>query len=807
MDTFWLDLRYAARALRRAPYVVVAAALSIGLGIGSATAVFSWMDAAVLHPFPAAADQDRLVGIEVGPPNGGMGAWSYRTFKELRDATHSFTGMAAWRMVRVATREPEEVGSAPLLATTVSGDYFNVLGVRAIIGRAITNDDVDAATPVAVVGAQYWMERWHGDPSVIGKTLLLNGQPVTIVGIAPPRFSGVYTGVVPHLYVPLTLQPRLSGVNTLDDRKLRSWLIFARLAPGVSIAVARDDADAAAKRITASYGDRPAPGAVMTPLRLEFLGAILSALFAAMLAVSGLLIVLAAANVASLLLVRGDARRREVALRRAVGASAWRVVRLTLLESGLLALAGSAIGVTTAYLARGLLYSFIPRGTFPVSLDIPLSWRVLLATLGAAIAVTVVCGVAPALAAMRIGATGALREGGRGLTGGHARIRSAIVAGQMALSVVALVLAGMFVRGLQSASRVDVGFSDPQHVLLVDTDLGAARLTDTAGVSALNLVLRRLRALPGVQTATVASMVPLGFGGRRIVEVKIEGYAPSPNDNMSAERAHVGPDYAATMKIRVVSGRDIHDEDRAGTLPIALVNEAFVRQFFPSADPIGQRVDAGRGWATIVGVLHDGKYDRLDEPAHPVVYVPTAQWFLPAMTIHLRTILDPRSLAEPVRRVLSSVNPDLPAVQARTLAEHISASTFLPRTGAMVVGAFAALALVLSAVGLYGVLAYSVALRAREIALRLALGAGKTVVAWSVARRGLAIAGVGITVGGALAIGVSGLVRAKIDAVASRDPMIGVGVAVVLFVVTAIASWAPARNAVRVDPARALRSE
>ena len=807
MDTFWLDLRYAARALRRAPYVIAAAALSIGLGIGAATAVFSWMDGAVLHPFPAVADQDRLVGIEVGPPNGGMGAWSYRTFKELRDATRSFTGMAAWRIIRVATREPGEVGSAPLLATTVSGEYFNTLGVRATIGRAITNDDVQAATPVAMVGAQYWMERWHGDPSVIGKTLLLNGQPVTIIGIAPPRFSGVYTGVVPHLYVPLTLQPRLSGVNSLDDRKLRSWLVFARLAPGVSIAVARDDADAAAKRITASYGDRPAPGAVMRPLRLEFLGATLSPLFAAMLAVSGLLIVLASANVASLLLVRGDARRREVALRRALGASAWRVVRLTLLESALLALAGSAIGVTTAYLARGLLYSFIPRGTFPIALDIPLSWPVALATLGAAVAVTVVCGVAPALAAMRIGANGALRESGRGLTGGQGRTRSAIVAGQIALSVVALVLAGMFVRGLQSASRVDVGFSDPQHVLLVDTDLGAARLTDTAGVSALDLVLRRLRALPGVQTATVASMVPLGFGGRRIVEVKVQGYAPAPNEDMSAERAHVGPEYAATMRIRVVRGRDVRDDDRAGTLPVALVNEAFVRQFFPSADAIGQRVDAGRGWATIVGVLHDGKYDRLDEPAHPVVYVPTAQWFLPAMTIHLRTIVDPRALAEPVRRVLSSVNPDLPAAQARTLAEHISASTFLPRTGALAVGTFAALALVLSAVGLYGVLAYSVALRAREIALRLALGAGRIAVAWSVARRGLAIAGAGVALGGTLAIGISGLVRAKIEALAPRDPVIGVGVALVLLVVTAIASWVPARNAVRVDPAVALRSE
>src|SRR4029453_1866829 len=246
-------------------------------------------------------------------------------------------------------------------------------------------------------------------------------------------------------YVPLTLQPRLSGVNTLDDRKLRSWLIFARLAPGVSIAVARDDADAAAKRITASYGDRPAPGAVMTPLRLEFLGAILSPLFAAMLAVSGLLIVLAAANVASLLLVRGDARRREVALRRAIGASGWRVVRLTLIHSALLAIAGGGAGFAMASPARGMLYALIPRGTFAISLDIPMSWRVLIGALGAAVAVTVACGVAPAIAATRVAANGAFRDGGRGLTRGSSRARSAIVAAQLALSVVALVLGGMFV--------------------------------------------------------------------------------------------------------------------------------------------------------------------------------------------------------------------------------------------------------------------------------------------------------------------------------------------------------------------------
>jgi putative ABC transport system permease protein len=261
------------------------------------------------------------------------------------------------------------------------------------------------------------------------------------------------------------------------------------------------------------------------------------------------------------------------------------------------------------------------------------------------------------------------------------------------------------------------------------------------------------------------------------------------------------------MRINVVRGRDLHDNDRAETLPVALVNEAFVRQFLAGADPIGHRVDAGRGWATIVGVLHDGKYDRLDEPPHPVVYVPTGQWFLPGMTIHVRAAVDPRSLAEPVRRVLASVNPDLPAVQARTLSEHISASTFVPRTGAMVVSVFATLALALSAVGLYGVLAFSVRLRAREIAIRIALGSSRPAVAWSVAKRGLAITGAGIVLGGALAIGFSGFVRSKVSTVAPGDPLIGLAVAGVLLVVTAIASWMPARNAVRVDPAEALRTE
>jgi predicted permease len=807
MDMLLLDLRHAGRSLRRSPYVAIVAALSIGLAIGSATAVFSWMDGLVLHPFPAAMDQGRLVGIEVGPPNGGMGAWSYQTFKELRDATRSFTGMAAWRIVRVSTRQPGETGSTPLLATTVSGNYFNVLGVTPIVGRAITDADVDGVAPVAVLGHEYWIDRYRGDPAVVGKKLLLNGQAVTVVGVAPARFSGVYTGVVPHFYVPITLQPVLSGINTLDDRKLRSWLVFARLAPGISIDAARAEADAAARRITVSYGDRPAPGATVKYLRVEFLGATLSPLLMAILAVSTLLVALASANVAGLLLVRADARRGEMALRRALGASGWRVIQAVLLESALLAAAGTVIGIGAAYVARGALYSFVPRGAFPIALPIPISWRVLAVALMAAIIVTVACGLAPAVAGLGAAAHGALRAGGRALTRGRTRLRSSIVAGQVALCVLALVIAGMFARGLEAASAVDVGFSDPERVLLVDTDFGAARLTGTNGVAALDLLLARLRALPGVRSATVASMVPLGFGGRRVVETKVEGYAPAPNENMSVERAHVGSDYAATMKVNLVRGRDLRDQDRAGTLPVALVNEAFVKRFLPGIDPIGHRIDAGQGWATIVGVLHDGKYDRLDEPLHPVLYVPTTQWFLPGMTVHVRAALDPHALAEPVRRTLLSIHVDLPALQPRTLEEHISASTFVPRTGAMVVGAFAAMALLLSSVGLYGALAFSVALRAREIAIRRALGARGRAIAWSIAHHALTIAGAGILGGGALAFIGGRFLRSKMSSVAPADPLIALGAALVLVVAATIATWIPARHALRLDPSAAMRND
>lgn len=809
MRDLWLELQRAARGLCRTPLVLVAAVLSIGLAVGAVTAVFSWLDGLVLHPFPAVPEEGRLAGIEVGEPNGGMGAWSYPTYKELQRSLRSFAGVAAWGLARVSAREPGEAGSSPLLATTVSGSYFDVLRVAPVAGRAIGEPDVEAVAPVAMLGHQFWIERYHGDPAVLGRQLLLNGQGVRIVGILPPGFSGIYTGVVPQLYVPITIQPLLTGTNRLVDRKQRFWLLFARLRDGVSLAAAGREADAVARRISRSYGDRPAPGAEVMFLRVQFLGRTLSPLFLAMLSMSLLLALLATANVASLLLLRAEARRGETALRRALGASTWEVARAATSESALLALLGGAAGVGAAYAARGALYAFVPRGTFPLSLPIPISWRVLLLACLAALLVALACLGVPAVAVARVSAQATLGGAARSLgvgSMGSSRARTAIVSLQLALSVLSLVVAGMFARGLRAAA-VDVGFSDPEHVLLVDTHLGTARLTGAAGVASLRALLSRLRDLPGVRSASVASMVPLGFGGREIVEAKVEGLAPPPDNDASTELAHVGPEYATTMRIPLLRGRDVADGDRAGAPPVALVNEAFVKRFLPGADPIGRRVDAGRGWATIVGLLHDGKYDRLDEPLHPVVYVPMAQWLVPAMTIHLRTAGDPRALAETVRRTLASIHPDLPALQARTLAEHISASTFVPRTGTEIAGAFASLGLVLAVVGLYGALAFSVALRRREIAVRMALGARGGAIGWSVGRRALAMVGIGAPGGILLAFAAGGMLRARIASLPPPDPALALLAAAVLAAAALLAAWLPAREAVRVDPAAALKGD
>jgi len=810
MSSFLLDLRHAARALRRSPVVVAIAVLSIGLGVGANAAVFSWMDNLVLHPYPGISDPDRLVGLEVAAPDGDGWPLSYPTYRGWRDGSRSFAGVAAWTVLRVAGREEHEGGALPLVATSVSGGYFDVLGVRPALGRILTPTDEREAAPVAVLSHAYWTRRYAGDRDVLRRTLFLNGQPVSIVGVAAPRFVGTYVGVVPDLFVPITLQPRLIGVasaTALEDRGSRWVQAVARLAPGLTRERAQAELDALARRLSVGAGDRPLTGALVVDARKQFLGGIVFPLFTAMLAVTAFLLLVACANVASLLLVRADSRRHEVAVRVALGASRARIARLAAAESVLLAAAGGALGVVIALFSRSVLSGLIPTAAFPVTLGIELNVRVVLFALSAAVVVAAACTVGPALAGSRTPPAGSLKSVSRAVAPAASRVRSTLVAGQLAFSLLCLVTAGLFVRGLRAAAAVEIGFADPPRVLLVGTDFAAARVSDSNGVEAVGELLGRLRALPGVRAATVATMVPLGFGGRRMADVRVDGYASRPNESMSVERVVVGSDYARTMGIPLVAGRDIADGDRAASLPVALVNETFARRFWPHASALGQRVDAGHGWATVVGVLRDGKYGSLTEAPQPVAYFPVTQWFQPGLTVHVRTAGDPRALIEPVRGELRRVHVDLPALQPRTLAEHIAASTFVQRTGAAVLGAFGTAALLLSVIGVYGALAAAVAARRRELGIRLALGASVGSVGWTMVRYAARVAAWGVGVGSVLAFAAASLLRNQIAFVSPTDPVSFTGAAALLAAGIAAAAAIPTWRAVRVDPALVLREQ
>jgi predicted permease len=715
--------------------------------------------------------------------------------------------MAAWSIVRISVRAGISDAAAPLVAVVASGNYFSVLGVTSAIGRVIEPNDEREAAPIAVLGHAYWRRDMAGDSSVLGRTLFLNGQPVSIVGVAPRGFAGTYVGVVPDVFVPITLAPRLAPTTSLDDRGARWIQAFARLAPGVSIAGAARELEAMARRISASLGERPASGALVMEARMQYLGRLLFPLFAAMLVITGLLLVIGAVNLGNLMLVRADGRRHETAVRLVLGASRGSLFRAVVAESICLAGGGGALGVVVALLGRDLIYRSIPNGPFPISLPIALDRRVLAFAMAASALVALICALIPAVGTMRVSPGLLLRASSRSMTPPGGRLRLTLIAGQIAFSLVCVTTAALFVRGLRRAAAVDVGFSEPNRVLLVNTDFAAARLEGEAGVAAAHDVLRRVRALLGVRSASLATMVPLGFGGHRTADVRVDGYVPTPNEAMTVERVLVGSDYARTMGIPLIAGRDVTAADDSSSLPVAVVNETFARRFWPRHSALGQRIDVGRGWATVVGVLHDGKYADLDEPPLPVVYLPLAQAFQPAVTLHVRVAGDPRALIEPVRSALRGVHADLAALQPRTLAEHSAAATFVPRVGVAVVGAFSAAALFLATLGVYATVAAGCAARAREIGLRIALGASRRAVVRLVLRQLTGAASAGIAVGAVLAVGSVRLLAANVPGLDSGSMASFAGATAVLAVALGAAAVVPLRRAWRTDPAVILRNE
>ena len=806
------DLRLAARRLARAPGFTAAAALTLALGIGANTTIFSLVSAVFLRPL-AVAEPDRLVRVFSTWRQDGRtinsGALGYPDVRELAAQRGTFAGVAAFGNARVAMGEGE--AARTVQAALVTGEYFGVLGIRAAIGRAIGASDVGApgASPIVVLSHALWRDRLGGDSSVVGRPVSLNGRAYTVVGVAPPSFRGTAIENVPELWVPVSQAQALGVTGPRGFERGSRWLHgLARLPEGVD----RAAANAAVARLSTGWADAYPDTHRGWSLRLAAGGTLLAAdpsehtpvmiVFGALSVLALLVLAVTAANVANLQLARAATRRREVSLRVALGAGRWRLVREVLGESIVLALIAGVLAAAIGSLGASLL----PRLGLPPMIDLTPDGRILGYTALLSLATGVLFGLAPALWVTRGSLVTSIKDGAAGSGRARSRLRGALVVGQMAVSMVLLVAAGLLLRTVSALRGADVGY-EPSGVLAVTLDAGTRGYDAARGVALYEGLLDRVRGLPGVRAATMHAIVPLSGRGMA-TEVRL----PSRNDaRQMTQYDVVTSDFLPTLGMRLADGRAIGDEDRAGAPRAVVVNEAFARRAWPGERAVGQRIRLegdSAGEATVVGLVRDARVQGLTEAPEPMLYFPLAQEWTSQMVLEVRVAAGaPHAVLGAVRRELAALDPNLPTGEVRTL-EEVRTEAMLPaRLMASLMTAFGVLALCVAAVGLAGVVAFAVAQRTREMGVRMALGAAGADVERLVVGEGVRLALVGLGVGLALAAGATQLIASQLYGVGAADPATYLVVATVLGGVALLAAWVPARRAARVDPLEALRAE
>lgn len=810
MDSLRQDVRFALRSFVRQPGLTLIAVVSLGLGIGATATVFTWLQGMVLDPLPAVPAWDRLVAVHTRAPGGGAWSVSWPDFQDWRAGTRT-ADLAAWDITQLGLRD----GAGPTdraWGMLVSGNYFEALQVRAALGRVLRLEDELRREPVAVLGHDFWRRRFAGDSGVIGRSIALNGAAFTIVGVAAPRFGGNYIGLNLNLYVPLTTVALLApdGARLLQDRQRRSIEVIGRLRPGATVAQAVAEVDPLALRAGAAGGLAEPRGALVRLHSTVDAPGAMRPVLGALLVLAGLVLLIACANVANLLLARAVARRREVAVRLAVGASRRRLVRQLLTESVALAALAGALGMLVAFWGRDAMLALLPAVPYPVGLDFDLDGRVLLFATLVTVATAMVFGLVPALQASRPDLVPTLKdEIGEG-PHGRGRLQAVLVVTQVALSLVTLVSAGLFVRSLEKVRSMDTGMAGTDRVVLVGTDLGLTGIAgDSVRVSVVRSLLERVRGLPGVEAAAVARAIPLGPGPVATSATRIEGYAPRPNEDMNVSHNDVAGDYFRTVGIRLLEGRVIGDADVGGDAPVAVINEVFARRYLAGRSAVGARINMGGDtWLSVVGVVATSKVNDYTEDPQPMVYRAYSARYAPSsFTLHVRTSGEPAAVTGAVRAAFAEVSADLPFLDPRNMAEFTSIPYWPQKVGAIMLSAVGALALLLAAMGIYGVMSYAVSRRTREIGVRVALGAGRRDVVGMVVGRALRLAGIGLLVGGGLALGAGQLLRSQLYGVSPRDPATFAAITLLLGAVALLSSWLPARRAAAVDPLVALRYE
>jgi predicted permease len=815
--TLWQDVRYGLRMLWRSPGFTAVAVVSLALGIGVNTAIFSLFNAVLMRPLPVVAGQGSLVWLRA--PN------SYPDYLDFREQARSFDGLAA----ATGTREFSlALGAEPelLKGELVTANYFDVLGVTPRLGRGFLEDEGRDPVPVAVIGDRLWRTRFGADPSMVGRRITLNGLGFTVVGVAPEKFIGTEVGLDRELWVPLSLEPMLSpqtaaregrfGEPLLRERNSYWLAVFGRLKSGVTREQAAAEMEAVARRVAEAAGERVSAETLRRVQPLALSGGMdprdreeALPIAGVVMGIVGLVLLIACANIAGLLVARGAVRRRETAVRQALGASRRRLIRQWLTESVLLGVAGGAAGLLLALWANDLVLSYA-SATPLASLDLGLDLRVLAFTLLVSVGAGVVFGLAPALQASRLDIVTALKtEDALARAGSRrSRLRAAFVTAQVTLSVVLLVCAGLFIRSLQSAHTIDPGFR-VERALTVPVDLGLLRYKDDKGQAFYRELLSRVAAQPGVESVSLVRFAQLGFSFGQ-GQVFAEGRTSEGGEGTSAGFNVVGPRFFETLGTRLVSGRDFADADREGAPGVVVVNETLARALWPDGDALGKRLsfEGARGpFYEVVGVARDGKYRSLGDRSRPYVYRPLMQSYEPKMTLVVRTSGEPTALAGAVREQLRALDPNLPVADVKTLEDQFDLSLLPSRVAAWTLGGFGLLALALAAIGVYGVVSYSVAQRTREIGVRVALGATRRDVLRLVLGDGLKMVAAGLLVGLLLAFAATRLVAGFLYGVTASDPLTFAGVPLLLGAVAALAGYLPARRATKVDPMKALRYE
>jgi macrolide transport system ATP-binding/permease protein len=839
METLFNDLRYAIKMLFKSKGLTVVAVVSLAVGIGANTVIFSVVNSLLLRP-RAVSKPEQLVELYTGDLQHPYETTSYPSYLDLRDRNDVFSGLAAYGISQFKLGGMNQVEQ--IWGETVSGNYFDVLGLQAYKGRTFASEEnlVPGRNPVMVISYGLWQRKFNSDPALIGKTVRVNNQELTVIGIAPPQYTGMLRGLASEVWIPVMMMPLLepkSGPAMVSSRGSRWLLAVGRLKPDTTLAQARARFDLLSREMQATHPEewrsKQTESGVVRELFVTVLAesetrvhpdmqSSIYALAGLLVVIVNLVLVIACMNLASMLLTRALARRKEVAVRLALGASRWRIIRQLLTESVLLSLIAGAAGLVFAVWLLDLALAFIPAlpQGIRIALDLRLDWHVPVYAIAFSTLTGVLFGLAPALHSSKADVSTVLKEDSSGFSGRYrkSRLRMSLVVAQVAFSLLLLIAAGLVLRSLEKVRPTRLGFAS-DNILVAPVALDEVQYDDRGKSQEFYRQLsERISSLPGVQAVSLVDGVPGGFMGRTRRSTEIEGYQAGAGEDMQIDFAIVGPRYFTNMKVPFVQGRDFDDRDRDGSPCVAIVNEPFAKRYFSgTGSPLGKHLanlaSQSKQMCEIVGVIHDDQWQSLEKAPRPFFFFALQQSDRRRMTLLVSSAGDPASLIPPVRRTIQGLEPNIPVTDVQTLREYFSALLYPFRLLGIVMAACGVMALLLATLGIYGVVSYSVAQREREVGIRIALGALHRDILRMVVGQGMILVGYGLAAGLLLGLALTRVLTSSLFesellfGVSATDSLTFAGVTALLAFVALVACYVPARRATKVNLLSALRYE